>query len=94
MNSPTSPATDFPYSMHTTQMMEHSRGIAWTAELLRHGIRVGLIEQAGRGGADLVSCDSPEANAQWRADVQAAFDGDEEAATWWLLEQEEEILNR
>lgn len=88
-----SPTGVFPYAMETTQMMEHSHGIAWTAHLKRDGQRVGVIEQAGRGGADVVLCDSPEARAQWHADIAAAFDGDEEAATFWLLEQEEALLH-
>lgn len=74
-------------------MIEHSRGIAWTADLLFNGTRIGTIEQLGRGGADQVSFDHPGDRAQWQADINEAFDGNEENATWWLLEQEESKLS-
>lgn len=83
------PEAPFPYQMRTTNMMEHSKGIAWTAELLREGKQVGTITQAGEGGADDVRIFKEADRSQWYEDVSKAFSSDEENATWWLLEQEE-----
>ena len=88
--TPMAPAAPFDYTMRTTAVMEHSRGIAWTADLLRNGATVGTIEQHGDGGPDRVYADRGLARADWNAAVTAAFAGDEEAATYWLLVQEED----
>jgi hypothetical protein len=83
------PTAEFPYTMQTIDTMLHSNGCAWTAILRKHGLRVGTIEQDGRGGADVVHMPSPGARREWQADVAAAFDGNEEDACYWLLLQEE-----
>lgn len=87
------PAVPFPFTMRTTAIMEHSRGIAWTADLLAGGSKVGTIEQAGDGGADRVYINGAGHNALWKAAVSASFAGDEEAATFYLLVQEEDFSN-
>jgi hypothetical protein len=70
------------YEMRTTALMEHSGGIAWTADLLADGVKVGTIEQDGRGGADQVWISGPAAEA-WR--LHCAASGGEENATYALL---------
>lgn len=79
----------FPYTMKTTQVLEHSRGIAWTADLLCDGTKIGVIEQEGNGGADYVLIGDPANAAIWRSNVERAFNGQEEHATYWLLTEEE-----
>lgn len=88
--TPMAPTAPFDYTMRTTAVMEHSRGIAWTADLLRNGAKVGTIEQHGDGGADRVDIYDRAYRMEWNAAVAAAFAGDEEAATFWLLVQEED----
>ena len=83
------PTVEFPYTMQTTAVMEHSRGIAWTANLLRKGRVVGTIEQAGDGSADRVYFDQQINRVMWITDVAMAFGGNEEDATYFLLVQEE-----
>lgn len=91
------PVAPFPYWIRTTQVMEHSRGIAWTAELHTwtgdervHAV-IGTVEQAGDGGADRVYIERADDRARWEAAVREAFPTmDEEAATFHLLVQEEE----
>jgi hypothetical protein len=87
------PAVPFNYYMVTTAVMEHSRGVAWTADLFIGVTKVGTIEQAGDGGADLVYISGAGNKALWKAAVSASFAGDEEAATFHLLVQEEESLS-
>lgn len=84
------PVTAWPYRMKTTAIMEHSRGIAWTADLLREGVKIGTVEQRGDGGADWVYITDRQDRTRWEADVAAAFPEDgEEGATWYLLCLEE-----
>ena len=83
------PKGKFHYTMQTTGVMEHSRGIAWTANLMWGSEVVGTIEQAGDGGADRVYIQDPAKRAFWDRCVQTAFDGNEEDATYFLLVQEE-----
>ena len=88
--TPRQPQEPFPYQMNTTSVMEHSRGIAWTADLIRDNIgKVGTIEQMGDGGADRVTFNDTVHRIMWKGDVIAAFGGDEEAATYYLLCKEE-----
>lgn len=92
------PKVRFPYFMRTIDMMEHSQGVAWTADLYRrvsedgatYDKKVGSVEQYGEGGADQVwiCWDKVERN-WWHTLVNAAFDGNEENATHYLLLQEE-----
>jgi hypothetical protein len=84
------PTAPFPYVMKTTSIMEHSRGIMWTANLLREGKVVGIIEQMGDGGADRVGFNTVDDRRKWEADVKFAFGGDEEGATFFLLCEEGE----
>lgn len=79
------PTGPFPYTMQTTAVIEHSRGIAWTATLFRNGRRVGFVEQLGTGGCDVVTLDTQADRITWKAAVTIAFAGDEEAATYFLL---------
>jgi hypothetical protein len=88
------PKSDFPYHIVTEKMMEHSKGIAWTASLYREGLKIGSVEQEGNGGADSVIIESAADRATWTVDVQEAFDGDEEQASFYLLIQEEERLTK
>lgn len=76
------------WSMRTTNMMEHGHGIAWVADLLLDGVKVGTIEQGGRGGADEVWVES-EYREAWRSHV-AGIDGGEEEATFALMCAEDE----
>lgn len=90
--TPTKPVAEFPYEMKTTNIMEHSHGIAWTANLLREGTVIGIIEQMGDGGADRVFVTEKDDRAKWESDVAKAFPGlTEEAATYYLLYQEDEV---
>ena len=89
MNTNTQPKAKFPYTMHTTAMMEHSHGIAWTADLYCGTVKVGIVEQMGDGGCDRVLLNNIGYRTHWKAAVASAFGGDEEAATYWLLLQEE-----
>lgn len=86
------PVAPFEYALKTTSVMEHSRGIAWTANLL-HGEKViGIVEQMGDGGADRVYITDVQDRVRWAEDVAAAFaDDGEEGATFYLLCQEEEV---
>jgi hypothetical protein len=87
--APDAPAAPFAYRMKTTAVLEHSRGIAWTADLYCGTVKVGTVEQAGNGGCDIVRLDNPAYALHWRCAVGAAFAGDEEGATYWLLCEEE-----
>ena len=84
------PKGKFPYTMRTTAVMEHSRGIAWTANLMVGDVVIGTIEQAGDGGADRVYIQNPAYRTIWNLAVQTAFDGNEEDATYYMLVKEEE----
>jgi len=88
------PKSDFPYSMKTQDVFEHSRGIAWTAILYRENEKVGFIEQDGTGGADRISFYNQLEEAKWNEKVEEAFSGNSEAASFYLLVQEEETLSR
>ena len=84
------PDAPFPYTMKTTSIMEHSRGIAWTADLYRDKVgQAGIVEQMGDAGADRVSFHDAAHRIMWKGDVLAAFGGDEESATYYLLLQED-----
>lgn len=84
------PAAPFNYCMRTTAVMEHSRGIAWTADLYARDVKIGTIEQDGNGGCDRVYFTETAYRTLWTLAVQAAFGGNEEDATYWLLCQEED----
>ena len=77
------------YTMHTTDMMETRSGIAWVADLLRDGIKIGGVENQGDGGADYVFFTVKTERADWRLFVAEKHEDDEEKATEWLLFQEE-----
>jgi hypothetical protein len=83
------PKGKFPYTMRTTAVMEHSRGIAWTANLMVGEVVIGTIEQAGDGGADRVFINGLTQRQIWEKSVKANFGGNEEDATYFLLVQEE-----
>lgn len=87
------PKAPFNYHINTTAVMEHSRGIAWTADLYLGTVKVGTVEQAGDGGADRVYFTETAYRTVWKLAVTAAFGGDEERATYWLLVQEMENSN-
>lgn len=89
MNNIPTAAVPFPFTMRTTAVMEHSRGIAWTADLLMGTTKIGTVEQAGDGGADRVYIQGAGHKALWKAAVCASFGGDEEDATYYLLFQED-----
>jgi hypothetical protein len=71
------------YEMQTTACMEHSQGIAWTANLLADGVKIGTIEQDGHGGADRVYITDPANMKPWRefCDIH----GGEEQTTYMLM---------
>jgi hypothetical protein len=71
------------YKMQTTDCMEHSNGIAWTADLLADGVKIGIIEQDGHGGADRVYITDPANIKAWRE--FCATHGGEEQTTYMLL---------
>jgi hypothetical protein len=77
------------YEMRTTAMMETYRGIAWTADLILNDVKVGMIENYGDGGCDIVRFDKPIARKAWMAYVNERFDSNEELATAHLLFQED-----
>jgi hypothetical protein len=79
-----------PYTMQTTKIFETTRGIYWKAHLLREGVKVGIIEQEGRGGADRVIIDDPEERAAWQQHCKTK--GGEELAAYALLIAETELL--
>jgi hypothetical protein len=83
------PKGKFPYTMQTTGVMEHSRGIAWTANLMVGEVVIGTIEQDGDGGADRVYINGLTHRQMWEKSVKANFGGNEEDATYFLLVQEE-----
>lgn len=87
------PAQPFNYYIKTTGIMEHSRGIAWVADLYMGIVKIGTVEQAGDGGADRVYFTETAYRAVWKAAVASAFGGDQEAATYYLLVQEMEGTN-
>ena len=87
------PKGKFHYTMQTTGVMEHSRGIAWTANLMWGSEVIGTVEQAGDGGADRVYIDNLAYRTHWNLSVQNAFDGNEQDATYFLLVQEEDSVN-
>lgn len=77
--------------MRTTAMMETYRGIAWTADLFLDSNKVGMVENYGDGGCDIVRFDNVADRKAWMTYVNESFDGDEEAATSDLLFQEDAI---
>ena len=79
------------YEMRTTAMMETYRGIAWTADLILNDVKVGMIENYGDGGCDIVRFDNSTARNAWMAYVNERFNGDEESATADLLFQEDAV---
>lgn len=83
------PNGEFNYSIHTTSFMAHSKGIAWVATLFCGTKAIGTVEQEGHGGADEVHVQETADRETWRQAVSKAFNGNEEAATFWLLVQEE-----
>ena len=83
------PIGSFPFKMRTTQILEHSKGIAWTADLFREGVKIGTIEQKGDGSGDRVFIRDLNEMGTWRMYVDAAFGKIEEDATFWLLCQED-----
>lgn len=87
------PAQPFNFHIQTTAVMEHSRGIAWVADLYMGVTKIGSVEQAGDGGADLVYFSNMAYCTVWNLAVKSAFAGDEEAATYYLLVQEMEGTN-
>lgn len=87
------PAAPFNYYIRTTAVMEHSRGIAWVADLYLGLVKIGTVEQAGDGSADRVYFDAPAYRTVWNLAVQSAFDGDEEQATFYLLCAELDAAN-
>jgi hypothetical protein len=87
--APEAPAVPFAYFINTTAVYEHRRGIAWTADLYLGTVKVGTVEQGGNGGCDEVTLANPAYRLHWKSSVAAAFAGDEEAATYWMLCVEE-----
>lgn len=87
------PAAPFNYYMQTTAVMEHSRGIAWVADLYCGTVKIGTVEQAGDGGADRVYIEQPAHRTVWNLAVGSAFGGDEEDATFYLLCAELDAAN-
>jgi hypothetical protein len=83
------------YSIRTTFVKEHSRGIFWTADILNSdGVKIGSIEQLGDGGADQAFIDA-EHEPSWSAWLKEAYPeenvfGAEECASAWMLYAEEE----
>ena len=79
---------DFPYSITTTAMMEHSSGVAWIADLFRNGRKVGTVENRGDGGGDIVRIDAKADRLMWNIAITEAFGHAsiiEEAATFYLM---------
>lgn len=87
------PTGKFDYTMQTTAVMEHSRGIAWTANLMLGTTLIGSLEQGGNGAADRVYISDLTNREIWSKSVKANFGGNEEDATYFLLVQEEDAVN-
>jgi len=86
------PRAPFGWEIRTTQAMQMSNGVAWTADLLNPvGEVVGYVEQQGNGGSDRVDFYHKHDRKTWEHDVRASYDGnfDEEAATGWLVDRED-----
>lgn len=83
------PEVAFDFTMRTTSVMEHSRGIAWTADLFLGPVRIGTVEQMGEGGADVVRIPEAGHRTVWNLACAAAFPNPnlsaEEDATFWLM---------
>lgn len=77
------------YTIQTTEMIQIHRGVAWCADLLRGGIKIGTIENRGDGGADHVYIEDKSARAEWYQFVADKFEDDEEEATFYLVCQED-----
>lgn len=61
------------YELRITNQIEFRGGVAWTADLLRNGVRVGAVEDRGDGGAVVVDFYTPEERKQWNLVVSAAY---------------------
>lgn len=72
------------YALNTTAVMEHSHGVAWTADLLIDGRKIGTVEQLGNGGADMVHILDQGDRDAWATHC-ADTPGGEEEATYLLL---------
>jgi len=72
------------YRAHTTGMLEHSHGVAWTADLLAGDRKIGTIEQGGYGGADTVHITDPADRVAWNTHC-AGLPGKQEQATYLLI---------
>lgn len=79
-----------PYTMRTTKVVEHERGIYWKADLLCAGQLIGSIEQMGNGGADRVRISDSTNKAEW--DHYCKSNGGEEHVTYALLIVEEATM--
>lgn len=77
------------YRINTTGVLEHSHGIAWTADLYAGDTKIGVIEQEGRGGADQVMITDHSHRPAWKAHCDAV--GGEERATYLLVCAEDGI---
>jgi hypothetical protein len=77
------------WTMKTHKIMEHSRGIYWLAHLMLDGVKVGTVEQMGRGGADEVHIMDKDVMRLWCDHCKRA--GGEEEATYALLLHEEGV---
>jgi hypothetical protein len=78
-----------PYKIRTQNIVEHSYGVFWVADLYNQdNIKVGTIEQMGRGGPDEVHV-APEHRQDWINWVKAAYPDSEylaeESATAYLM---------
>jgi len=74
----------FSINPKTIKYLETSRGVAFTADLLENGNTVGVVENAGRGGATFVDLDDGMGS-----DIHARLEeaSTEDGGTEWYLEK-------
>jgi hypothetical protein len=69
------------YALIVTGQLETSRGVAWTGDLMRNGVKVGSVENRGDGGATEVFLAAADQRAELNAVLAAAYgesDADED----------------
>lgn len=74
MSAPTTTAT---YRVAKLQQHETHNGVAFVADILRDGTKVGSVEQEGRGGCNLYFFTDPAERAAFRAAAEAKYGADE-----------------
>lgn len=72
----------FSINPKSIKYLETARGVAFTADLLEHGKKVGTIENAGQGG--WTHADVPDYNTKERLDTIAKKEHGVNGTEWYL----------